>query len=100
MSQKNITASPKTAQASQRQPKGRHENAQETPEEPKGWQKIAGGLPEFYKNEGKTEKESKTKTRLFRKFQSNSKIANSVKNTKVTKSSPKTDHGGRVKIDC
>ena len=53
VSQKSITANPKTAQASQRQPKGRHENAQETPEEPKGCQKTAGGIPKCSKKSRK-----------------------------------------------
>ena len=42
---------PKTAQTSQRHPKGQHEKAKETPEDPKGCQKSAGGLPKISKND-------------------------------------------------
>ena len=62
VSQKNTGESPKTPQASQRHPKGRHENAKETPEDPKGRQKSGGGLPKRTKNVKQTEKERQAKT--------------------------------------
>ena len=71
MSQKSTTGRPKTSQASHRHSKGRLENAQKIPEDPKGCQKIAGGLPQFFKNEGNTEKETNAKTRFWGNFQRN-----------------------------
>ena len=62
MSQKNTKKIPKTAQTTQRHPKGHHENAKETPDDPKGCPKSAGGLPKITKKrKKKTEKEGKTK---------------------------------------
>ena len=46
---KKYQREPKTAQTSQRHPKGHHENAKETPNDPKGCPKSAGGLPKSTK---------------------------------------------------